>query len=216
MAERSRVFTTFQAADYCQVSPFTIRNWVESGRLPAYKTPGGHRRILRQDMDEFLRRHGMPRTEEPGPSASRVLVVDDDETVTEFVGRMVKQVDNRVDVAVASDGFEAGALVTSFRPGVVLLDLKMPGFDGFQVCRRIKGDASMAGATVIGITGYYSPEYDAKFKSCGGWRLLKKPLDVEGLKGAIEEALRGLSVRRAKSLKPRRPHISEERPNAPE
>jgi excisionase family DNA binding protein len=196
MAERDKVFTTFQAADYCQVSPFTIRNWVESGVLPGYKTPGGHRRILKRNLDEFLKKHGMPGPEEQArPAKKRVLVVDDDKSVNDFVSKVIAQIDKEAEIAVAMDGFEAGAKVISFKPDVVILDLRMPGLDGFQVCEKIKNDPAAAGATVIGITGYYSQEYESRFISCGGSRLLKKPLDVETLKKAIGEALR----RRAKS-----------------
>ena len=191
MADRDRVFTTFQAADYCQVSPFTIRNWVESGVLPGYKTPGGHRRILKRDLDEFLKKHGMPGPEEQLHSRKkRVLVVDDDKNVNDFVGKVVAQIDGEAEVEAALDGFEAGAKVISFKPDVVILDLLMPGLDGFQVCERIKSDPAVAGATVIGITGYHSPEYESRFMSCGGSRLLKKPLDVDALKSAVADGLR--------------------------
>jgi excisionase family DNA binding protein len=119
MGEREKVFTTFQAADYCRVSPFTIRNWVESGVLPGYKTPGGHRRILKRDLDEFLKRHGMPGPEGTlSRTRSKVLVVDDDASVNDFVSKVVTQIDGEAEVAVALDGFEAGAKVITRRwPG---------------------------------------------------------------------------------------------------
>jgi excisionase family DNA binding protein len=201
MAERNKVLTTFQAAAYCQVSPFTIRNWIESGVLPAYKTPGGHRRVLKQDLVEFLKKHEMPGVDEITSSAKKVLVVDDDKTVTEFVSKIIDQLDGEVEVAVALDGFEAGSLVSSFHPTVVVLDLRMPGLDGFQVCEKIKEDPATAKTTVIGITGYYSPEYETRFKACGGWKLLKKPMDVDNLIGALEEALYGVGGRNRGSLK---------------
>jgi excisionase family DNA binding protein len=201
MVERNKVLTTFQAADYCQVSPFTIRNWIESGILSAYKTPGGHRRVLKQDLDEFLKKHGMPGADEITSSAKKVLIVDDDKAVTEFVSKVISQLDGEVEVAVALDGFEAGSLVSSFHPTVVVLDLRMPGLDGFQVCERIKQEPSTAKITVIGITGYYSPEYETRFKACGGWKLLKKPLAVDNLINVIEESLYGVGVVNRGSIK---------------
>jgi excisionase family DNA binding protein len=189
MTERDKVFTTFQAADYCQVSPFTIRNWIESGVLPAYKTPGGHRRVLKQDLDDFLKKHGMPAVKDMAPASKKILVVDDDKTVTDFVTTVISQLNGDIEIAVAHDGFEAGSLVTRFNPRVVILDLRMPGLDGFQVCERIKKDSATAKTTVLGITGFHSPEYEARFKACGGWKLLKKPLDVDMLIDTIEEAL---------------------------
>jgi len=190
MADRDKVLTTFQAADYCRVSPFTIRNWIEAGVLPAYKTPGGHRRILKHDLDEFLKRQGMPMPDDTGSRTKKVLVVDDQREVAELVRRVVKEVDSEVEVAIALDGFEAGSQVTSFRPSVVVLDLRMPGLDGFQVCERIKSDRTLPSTTVLGITGYFSPEYEARFKECGGWKLLQKPLDVGVLKESIRSALK--------------------------
>jgi excisionase family DNA binding protein len=190
MGEREKVLTTFQAADYCRVSPFTIRNWVESGVLPGYKTPGGHRRILKRDLDEFLKKHGMPGPDQmSAPARKKVLVVDDDRSVNDFVGKVITQIDEEAEVAVALDGFEAGSKVISFKPDVVILDLRMPGLDGFQVCEKIKGDPAVARATVIGITGYFSEEYESRFIACGGSKLLKKPLEVEALKSAIGQAL---------------------------
>ncbi len=131
----------------------------------------------------------------------RILVVDDDESVNDFVSKVVAEVDGEAEVAAARDGFEAGAKVISFKPDVVILDLRMPGLDGFQVCERIKSDPAVAGATVIGITGYFSEEHESRFISCGGSKLLKKPLDVDALKKAVGEALR----RRAKRPSASRP-----------
>ncbi len=48
------VFTTFEAAKLCHVSPLSIINWVNADRLPAFRTPGGHRRIRREDLVRFM------------------------------------------------------------------------------------------------------------------------------------------------------------------
>ena len=58
------VFTTFEAAKLCHVSPLSIINWVNAGRLPAFRTPGGHRRIRREDLVRIMRDTGMPLPEE--------------------------------------------------------------------------------------------------------------------------------------------------------
>lgn len=201
MPERDKVLTTFQAADYCHVSPFTIRNWVEAGVLPAYRTPGGHRRIVKQDLDEFLRKHGMPCGEVLNQSHGKVLVVDDDEKTFDLACKVIAQIDGKAEVSAASDVFEAGALLTSLRPDVVVLDLKMPGLDGFQVCEKIKRDRTNTDCTVIGLTGQLSPEYESRFRSCGGLKLLKKPLDVDAMRDVIGEALARSRASGRKSVK---------------
>jgi excisionase family DNA binding protein len=58
--QQTAVLSVNQAGQYCQVSPQTIVNWINTGKLKAYKTAGGHRRIIKLDLDEFLKRHNMP------------------------------------------------------------------------------------------------------------------------------------------------------------
>ena len=65
--KRPDVFSTHSAAKYCRVTPMTIIRWVEEGRIKAYKTPGGHRRIMRADLDDFCRTAGIPIDWHEGP-----------------------------------------------------------------------------------------------------------------------------------------------------
>lgn len=54
------VFTTSEAAKLCHANISSIKNWIEQGRLQAFRTPGGHHRIERQSLGTFLDNHGMP------------------------------------------------------------------------------------------------------------------------------------------------------------
>ena len=67
--------TLGQAAKYLGVAQSTIRKWSDQGRLPAFYTPGGHRRYRRGDLDAFLERSGPGGRAKEGPL---VLIVDDD------------------------------------------------------------------------------------------------------------------------------------------
>src|ERR687891_2073669 len=67
--------TLGQAAKYLGVAQSTIRKWSDQGRLPAFYTPGGHRRYRRGDLDTFLERSGPGGRTKEGPL---VLIVDDD------------------------------------------------------------------------------------------------------------------------------------------
>jgi excisionase family DNA binding protein len=58
--KKNTVLSVNQVGLYCQVSPQTIVNWINTGKLKAYKTAGGHRRIVRSDLIEFLKRYNMP------------------------------------------------------------------------------------------------------------------------------------------------------------
>jgi excisionase family DNA binding protein len=185
------VFTTFEAAKLCHVSPLSIINWVNAGRLPAFRTPGGHRRIRREDLGRFMRENGIPLPEElrDGSGRKRVLVVDDEPAIRDIFAESLARRATPYDVMTAADGFEAGRLVATFRPDVVLLDLRMPGLDGFQVCRTIKNDTESNATVVIAMTGYHTPETESRILDCGAVRCLSKPMEPSAVAAVIDAVL---------------------------
>jgi excisionase family DNA binding protein len=187
MREKS-VFTTFEAAKLCHVSPLSIINWVNAGRLPAFRTPGGHRRIRREDLVRFMRENGIPIPEElrDGSGRARVLVVDDEPGIREVIAEHLSTRANAYEVMTAADGFEAGRLVATFRPDAVILDLRMPGLDGFQVCRTIKADPETASTIVLAMTGYYTPETESRILECGAQRCIAKPVEPSTLASILD------------------------------
>jgi excisionase family DNA binding protein len=188
MATKKSVYTTFETAKLCHVSPLSIINWVNAGRLPAFRTPGGHRRIRREDLIRFMRDNGIPLAEElrEGSGKPKVLVVDDEGSIREVLSEHLTTRSKSYEVLTAADGFEAGRLVATFRPDVVLLDLRMPGLDGFQICRTIKADPDTSSTVVIAMTGFYSPETEARILECGAIRCFAKPVEPSTLSEYID------------------------------
>ena len=196
MREKS-VFTTFEAAKLCHVSPLSIINWVNAGRLPAFRTPGGHRRIRRDDLARFMRENGIPLPEDlrDGSGRPRVLVVDDEASIREVIAAsLASRPTQPYEVMTAADGFEAGRLVATFRPDVVLLDLRMPGLDGFQVCRTIKADPETSSTIVIALTGYHTPDTEARIVECGAVRCLAKPIEPSAVASSIDAVIEAASA----------------------
>jgi excisionase family DNA binding protein len=181
-------FTTFDVAKLCNVAPLTVVNWIDGGRLPAFRTPGGHRRVQKVDLLGFMRRNGfsIPESLQEGSGLARLLVVDDDANIRSVIAEHFSSRSRPYEVATAANGFEAGRLMVSFRPDIVLLDLHMPGMDGIQVCRRIKADPRSVGVIVIAITGYYTPEMNARVLECGAVRCFPKPVAPFVLSGFID------------------------------
>ena len=194
---RKSVFTTFETAKLCHVSPLSIINWVNAGRLPAFRTPGRHRRIRREDLIRFMRENGIPLPEElrEGSGKPKVLVVDDESTIRDVLAEHLTTRSNPYEVLTAADGFEAGRLVVTFRPDVVLLDLRMPGLDGFQICRTIKADPETSTTTVIAMTGFYSPETEARILECGAIRCFAKPVEPSTLSAFIDSVFEEKSAK---------------------
>ncbi len=185
---RKPVFTTFEAAKLCHVSPLSIINWVNAGRLPAFRTPGGHRRIRREDLVRFMRDNGMPLPEDlrDGSGRIKVLVIDGEPGVRHMLAEHLATRATPYEVLTAGDGFEAGRLVATFRPDAILLDLRLPGVDGYQACRTIKADPETSGTVVIGMSAYPSIEIEARVLECGATRCFAKPVDPSALASFLD------------------------------
>jgi excisionase family DNA binding protein len=125
--------TLGQAAKYLGVAQSTIRKWSDQGRVPAFYTPGGHRRYRRSDLDLFLERSGPGGRERAGPT---VLIVDDDEGTRTFVRASLEL--EGFDVREASSGTEGLAALEEEAPDLILLDVMMPQMDGWEMLRRVQ------------------------------------------------------------------------------
>ena len=82
-----RTYTTHDIARFCDVYPSSVINWINSGKLKSYSTPGGHHRMLRPDVISFLQSLNMPLPAELAERPMRVLIVDDDVEVTRVLVR---------------------------------------------------------------------------------------------------------------------------------
>src|SRR4030043_199698 len=110
------ILTVSQASRYCKVSSKTIINWIEAGHLKAYKTVGGHRRIKKEDLDQFLKDKGMPIPEETKTEErKKILVVDDDKIIVETIVQSLEEDEYGYEMISASDCFEAGVQVNHFK-----------------------------------------------------------------------------------------------------
>ena len=107
----------------------------------------------------------------------RVLVVDDNEDHRFLTRRALAPLRDRVEVALAEDGPAALAAIAKQAPDVVLLDVKMPGMDGFEVLRRIREDARTRTLPVVLFTSSDNEDDQARAASLGASGFVTKPLD---------------------------------------
>ncbi|NLG48775.1 MAG: response regulator [Chloroflexi bacterium] len=186
----SQPLTTGQVAKYCRVSSVAVWKWIKQGKLRAYRLPGGHYRIERGALKEFLREHNMPIDPEFfAVSRQRILVVDDEPATVEVVARALQRLGNDIDVATASDGFEAGMQLATFKPDLLVLDLMMPQIDGFEVCRAVRQNAATAHIKILIITAYGVHENIERAIQAGANDFVHKPLDMDQLLGKVREML---------------------------
>lgn len=182
--------STGDVARYCGVSPGAVWKWVKKGRLKAYRLPGGQYRIERGAFKAFLRENDMP--VDPAFFArpmKRVLIIDDEPTIIEVVVRAVQQLGNNIEVATASDGFEAGLQIATFKPDLLVLDLMMPQIDGFEVCRTVRKSPSTAHIKILIITAYGIHENIKRALQSGADDFMHKPLNIPSLVAKVERLL---------------------------
>lgn len=184
------IFTVFQACKYCKVSSKTIINWIESGHINAFKTVGGHRRIKKTDLEDFMKKQGIPIPEEELKEArKRILIVDDDPIIVETLVQAFEEDEYNYEVISAADGFEAGLQVNYFKPHLMILDIMMPDIKGYEVCKKIKSDKVTKDIKIIVLSAYLDEEKFKKMKEFGADLCFTKPLPLPQLKKEVARLL---------------------------
>ena len=179
-----RVLTTGEAAKYCGVNFRTVIRWIERGKLKAYKLPGrGDHRIQVEDFVVFLQANGMPVPDELQGQNRSVLVIEDQPEMASAIRRVL--VRHGFEVEVARDGFSAGTMLSRMKPGLVTLDLKMPGMDGYEVLNFIRSHDEHAQTKVLVISAETSAGLE-KAKSLGASDVLPKPFENDELLARVE------------------------------
>ena len=182
----TQVYTTVEVAKLCNVTQRAVIYWIEQGRLSAYRTPGGHRRITEDDLKTFMDAYRIPVGDDSDPRRQRrILVVDDSAEFVDMIRRMIRLIDDRYEVATAGSGFDAGVMVCRWQPELIVLDVLLPEMDGYEVCRTLKSDDSTRGIIVVAISGSPDPEMRRRILACGADEFVAKPLDA----GALRELL---------------------------
>ena len=124
-----------------------------------------------------------PVAETAAPVSMRVLVVDDNQDAADSLGMVLKFLGT--DVRVCHDGPSALEMLGTFRPDLVLLDLGMPGMDGYEVARRIRQNPEYRDLTLIALTGWGQEDDRRRSRSAGFDHHLIKPAGVDALRALM-------------------------------
>lgn len=184
-----KVFTTGEAAELCKISQQTIIRCFDAGRLGGFRVPGSRfRRIPRADLIRFMQSNEIPTGLLDVPECKRILAVDDDPRIIELMMDTIGR-DTRFDLRTASTGFDAGMLVESFKPQLVLLDYLLPDINGQHVISRIRGNMALAGMRIIVISGAIKQADVDTLLASGADEYIKKPFDAAHLAERINAIL---------------------------
>jgi two-component system CheB/CheR fusion protein len=121
--------------------------------------------------------------EESTPSARRILVVDDNVDAANALRYLLEN--DGHEVRVATDGHEGLVIAKEFKPDALLLDIGLPRLSGYEIARQVRGDAELAHATIIAVTGYGQPQDRAKSHAAGFDHHLTKPVEFRTLQDLL-------------------------------
>lgn len=196
--------TTREAADLLGVSVGTVQLWVESGLLQAWKTSGGHRRVMRDSIDGLLRRKpAVPATPKLGPVAQeqarplRVVVVEDDLALQRLYQANLSRWDMGPDVAVFSNPIEALLHIGRTPPDLLITDLHMPGVDGFYMLRALEYAPHVKDTEIVVVTGLDAEDIAQRGGIPSGIEILPKPVPFAKLYAKAQAAQERLAGRKA-------------------
>lgn len=186
------VLTTGEAAEICGVNFRTVMRWIDRGLLQAYRLPGrGDRRVLREELQRFMLENGIPDRSISNALPRRVLIADDEIAMAHAIERVLRGA--HFETAIAANGFEAGAMLPMFKPGVMTLDLRMPGMDGLDVLRFLQKTELGAPLKVLVLSADTETRLQAALE-LGAHGILRKPFSNDELVAAIEGMYQGHGI----------------------
>lgn len=188
---RKKAYGTYDIAKICHVMPATIGRWIEEGKLPSFRTGGGHRRVWDADLAAFLKAHNIPIP--PVLSAAgalSILIVDDEKPIRRTIRKILETNYKGAQLMEAEDGFEAGHKITHLAPALVLLDIKLPGLNGVKVCQTIREDANLKNVRILAMSGFNNEQTKAEVLEAGADDFIGKPFEPDELVQKINRLIR--------------------------
>ena len=119
--------------------------------------------------------------------AAKVLIVDDDPLIVQMYRDLLEH--NDLMVLSAPDGTKGLEMAAKEHPALMLLDIIMPGIDGFEVCRRVKADPKLKDIHIIILTGLTDPKLNVQAFKAGADLALRKPAEPATILRTIQAAL---------------------------
>jgi len=189
-ANKKPYLTTGEIGKILHITRVTVYRWIKLGQLKAVRVHQGKYRVSKNDFAKFVKQHGLHNQVTPGhitPSTVKILIVDDDPELIGTIKTYLEIANHHYYIAGATNAFEAGQLTVSFSPDVVILNLSMPGVDGFSICRKIKSASPSPGTKIIAVIPFSSVANVKKGRKKGADMVLTKPLDYRKLLSIIKK-----------------------------
>ncbi len=187
MSKNEDFLTPREAGKIAGVFQTTIIYWIKKKGLRATRSPGGHYKIYKPDLIEFLNEHDIYNKKNPEDGKTKILLVDDDNDIVELLKEYLNE---EFEVAVYLTAENIIDNILEENPDLILLDVRMPEKDGFEIIEELKVNRRTRGIPVIFISALTESEYAIKGLQLQAEDYIRKPFDPEEIKLKINRILR--------------------------
>lgn len=158
ISKQKNYYTTREAARLLGVAVSTVQVWTNAGSLKAWKTAGGHRRILCDSVDEMLSQQNKASPESVSNQSMTVVVVDDNEQQLRLYEKKIHALEMNVNLQIAKDGYQGMIKIGHIFPDIIITDLVMPNMDGFQLIKALSELPELEKSLIIAVSGLTKEE----------------------------------------------------------
>ncbi|WAC73737.1 excisionase family DNA-binding protein [Roseateles sp. SL47] len=192
-------FSTREVAQRLGMAVRSVQLMVDRGELQAWRTPGGHRRILRSSLDAWLTGRGLAPTkggETPTPAEAqrklRVLLIEDSVHYQNLVALLIAQEFPELELHTANDGIGGLVMYGQLQPDVLLVDILLPGIDGAALVTSLRSQPLFAHCELIFITALDDQQREPYAFALANLPVIHKPRLVAELPPLLAASLQRL------------------------
>ncbi|MDP5036407.1 MAG: response regulator [Alishewanella sp.] len=186
--KKNQYCSTTQAAKLLGISVGTVQQLVENGTLQAWKTAGGHRRILLTSVETLLSTKDTETQVNtiPNQKPLSLYIVEDDPLLLKSYQKLIEKTQLPVICEPFDNGLDAMLKIGSNFPDVLFLDLEVPFIDGFEMLKRLQKISVNKSKHILVITGLTDSEILVSNAQQHNITLLKKPVNPAFIEGYLQ------------------------------
>ena len=195
-------FSTREVAQRLGMAVRSVQLMVDRGELQAWRTPGGHRRILRASLDAWLTGRGLAPTKpadlSPGdgvPPRLKALLIEDSVHYQNLVMLLAQQEYPDLDLHTANDGIGGLVMYGQLQPEILLVDILLPGIDGAALVTSLRSQPQFANSELIFVTALDEQQRAPYAFALAGLPLVHKPRLVTDLPPLLGAAIQRIQAR---------------------
>lgn len=178
------VFTTFEVAKICNANITSIKNWIDQGELRAFRTPGGHYRIERKVIVDFLNRHDMP-----NPFAEhdrrRVLLVHPEPSRVDLLAEHFGQ---QYDYEATDNAYHALLTMGRWRPNAAIVDDRIDELDLVHLAEVVDDSPELRPISIVAVHDR-DAGFDEALREAGCTHIVSPRSDQQSLFEEVRRAL---------------------------